>query len=287
MSRTHALHRTASWRTRTLVAVVGACLGLGITGMGAAFGYWVTTDPLNPAQAVATSLPQGTTPYASLSSTSYDTVTITFAEVATAAGGVEIPASDYLLQAYSSTGGPPVSVNASCVGTGLITCTESSVPTGTWQYTDTPTYATNWVGVESAMSAPVTVSTTASVSVTYPVDGATYGSDWNSMITGTASAGTGATITSAAVAIEDTSTTMWWDGTAFAASSETFVPVDGTTTWLLGFADRQPHLGRQLQRHRRGHRQRRERRDQLDGRLHLRHRHDSHDSPDGERHLPG
>ena len=54
------------------------------------------------------------------------------------AGGVEIPASDYLLQAYSSTGGPPVSVNASCVGTGLITCTESSVPTGTWQYTDTP-----------------------------------------------------------------------------------------------------------------------------------------------------
>ncbi len=235
MSRTHALHRTASWRTRVLVAVIGACLGLGITGMGAAFGYWATTDPLNPAQAVATSLPEGATPYASLSSTSYDTVTVTFAQVATAAGGVEIPASDYLLQRYSSTGGPPVSVNASCVGTGLITCTESSVPTGTWQYTDTPTYATNWVGVESAMSAPVTVSTTASVNVTYPVDGTTYGSDWNPMITGTASAGTGATITSAAVAIEDTSTTTWWDGTAFAASSETFVPVDGTTTWLLGF----------------------------------------------------
>jgi hypothetical protein len=201
--------------------------------MGAAFGYWVTTDPLNPAQAVATSLGQGATPYASLSSTSYDTVTITFAEVDTAAGGVEIPASDYLLQAYSSEGGPPVTVDASCVGTGLITCTESSVPTGTWQYTDTPTYATNWVGVESAMSEPVTVSTTASVSVTYPVDGATYGSHWNPMITGTASAATGAAITSTAVAIEDTSTTMWWDGTAFAASSETFVPVDGTTTWML------------------------------------------------------
>ena len=31
--------------------------------MGAAFGYFVTTDPLNPAQAVANSLPQGATPY--------------------------------------------------------------------------------------------------------------------------------------------------------------------------------------------------------------------------------
>jgi hypothetical protein len=124
---------TASWRTRVLVAVVGACLGLGITGMGAAFGYFATTDPLNPAQAVATSLPQGTTPSASLSSTGYDTVTITFTEVNTATGGVEIPASDYVLQRYASTGGLPVTVTASCVGIGTITCTESSVPDRTRQ----------------------------------------------------------------------------------------------------------------------------------------------------------
>jgi hypothetical protein len=201
--------------------------------MGAAFGYFVTTDPLNPAQAVANSLPQGTTPSASLSATSYDTVTITFAEVSTATGGVEIPASDYVLQRYASTGGPPVTVNASCSGTGTITCTESSVPGGTWQYTDIPTYAANWVGVESAESGPVTVNTTATVSVTYPVDSTSYGADWSAMITGTASPGAGATVKSTGVAIEDTSTTMWWSGKAFAASSQTFVAATGTTTWLL------------------------------------------------------
>ena len=138
----------------------------------------MTTDPLNPAQAVANSLAQGATPSASVSSTSYDTVTITFAEVDTTTGGVEIPASDYVLQRYPPTGGSPVTVTPSCSGTGMITCTESSVPDGTWQYTDTPTYAANWVGTESAKSGPVAVSTTATVSVTYPVDSTSYGAVW-------------------------------------------------------------------------------------------------------------
>jgi len=127
-------------------------------------------------------------------------------------------------------------VTASCSGTGTITCTESSVPDGTWQYTDTPTYATNWVGPESAKSGVVTVNTTPTVSVTYPVDGTTYGSDWTGPITGTASSATGTTLASTKVAIEDTSTTMWWNGTAFAASAQTFVPVTGTTTWLRPLA---------------------------------------------------
>jgi hypothetical protein len=236
MSRTHASRGTSSRRARVLLAVLGATLGLGITGMGAAFGYFATTDPLNPAQAVANSLPQGTTPYASLSSTGYDTVTITFTEVNTTTGGVEIPASDYVLQRYASTGGPPVTVTASCSGTGTITCTMSSVPDGTWQYTDTPTYATNWVGIESAKSGPVAVNTTATVSITYPVDGATYGADWTGTITGTASPEAGATITSTEVAIEDTSTSQWWSGTSFSASTQTFVAATGNTTWLLGLA---------------------------------------------------
>ena len=229
MSRT----RTVSWRTRVLVAVVGACLGLGITGMGAAFGYWVTTDPLYPAQAVANSLAQGATPSASVSSTSYDTVTITFAEVDTTTGGVEIPASDYVLQRYPPAGGSPVTVTPSCSGTGMITCTESSVPDGTWQYTDTPTYAANWVGTESAKSGPVAVSTTATVSVTYPVDSTSYGADWSAMITGTASPGAGATVKSTQVAIEDTTTNQWWKGSSFNDATQTFVPASGTTTWNL------------------------------------------------------
>jgi hypothetical protein len=236
MRATHALRGTSSRRTRVLLAVVGATLGLGILGAGVAFGYFATTDPSNPAQAVANSLPQGTTPSVSISSTSYDTVTITFTEVNTTAGGVEIPASDYLLQRYSSQGGPPVAVNASCVGTGIVTCTESSVPQGTWQYTDTPTYGANWVGTESALSAPLTVDTTPSVAIAYPVDGTTYGSDWTGTITGTASPGAGATVTDTEVAIEDTSTTMWWDSNSFASTTQVFGPVTGSTTWMVSFA---------------------------------------------------
>ena len=239
MSRIRPAHRfgsrTTSWRSRALFAVLGATVCLGIAGTGVAFGYWNSTDSTNPAHAVANSLPQGATPSASLSSTIYDTVTITFAEVSTTAGGVEIPASDYILKRYPAGGGSPVTVTASCSGTGTITCTDSSVPEGTWQYTDTPTYATNWVGIESAKSGPVTVNTAPTVTITYPVNGATYGSDWTSMITGTASAGAGTTIKSAEVAIEDTTSGKWWNGTSFSASSQTFVPVTDTTTWLLSF----------------------------------------------------
>jgi hypothetical protein len=140
------------------------------------------------------------------------------------------------LQRYSSQGGAPVTVNASCVGTRTITCTESSVPQGTWQYSNTPTYGANWVGTESAMSAPVTVDIRPTVSVTYPVGGTTYGADWTGTITGTASPGAGATVTDREVAIEDTSTTMWWNGTSFASGTQTFGPVTGATTWLFSFA---------------------------------------------------
>jgi hypothetical protein len=155
--------------------------------------------------------------------------------VNTTTGGVEIPASDYVLQRYPPAGGSPVTVTPSCSGTGMITCTESSVPDGTWQYTDTPTYAANWVGTESAKSGPVAVSTTATVSVTYPVDSTSYGADWSAMITGTASPGAGATVKSTQVAIEDTTTNQWWKGTSFNDATQNFVTANGTTTWYLPF----------------------------------------------------
>ena len=50
-----------------------------------------------------------------------------------------------------------------CSGADPITCTESDVPEGRWQYADTPTYGTNWVGIPSVRSAPVTVDTTSPV----------------------------------------------------------------------------------------------------------------------------
>jgi hypothetical protein len=73
------------------------------------------------------------------------------------------------------------------------------------------------------------------VVVSYPVDGTAYGTDWLGTLTGTASSnsGPGTTITSTQVAIEDTHTGNWWTGSSFNSSGPTFVPVSGTTTWML------------------------------------------------------
>jgi hypothetical protein len=73
------------------------------------------------------------------------------------------------------------------------------------------------------------------VKVTYPVSGTKYGSNWTGMITGTASSnsGPGTTITATKVAMENTTNGKWWSGASFKATSQTFVPVTGTTTWMI------------------------------------------------------
>jgi hypothetical protein len=206
-------------------------------GGGAAFGYWNLTQS-NPAHAVANSLGQGATPSAVVSPPNSNSVTITFAQVTTVSGGVEIPASDYIVKRYPAGGGSPVIVTTSCSGTGTITCIATSVPDGTWQFTDTPTYATNWVGIESAKSGVVTVNTAPSVAITYPVNGTTYGTNWTGKITGTASSnsGAGTSITSVSIAIENTKTDRWWNGTSFGATTQSFVPASATTSWTLALA---------------------------------------------------
>jgi hypothetical protein len=73
------------------------------------------------------------------------------------------------------------------------------------------------------------------VTITYPVSGTTYGADWTGTITGTASSnsGAGTTIKATAVAIEDTTSKVWWTGTSFSDTSQTFVVASGTTSWSL------------------------------------------------------
>lgn len=70
---------------------------------------------------------------------------------------------------------------------------------------------------------------TPTVNVTYPTNGTHF--SWSGPIAGTASSNSAGTISSTAVAIEDTSTGKWWSGTAFTATSQTFVPATGTTNW--------------------------------------------------------
>jgi hypothetical protein len=93
------------------------------------------------------------------------------------------------------------------------------------------------LGTSSTVKFTYTVPPTQpTITITYPVDGTTYGADWTGTILGTASSGASTTIASTQVAIEDTSATMWWNGTAFTASSQTFVAATGNTTWLLALA---------------------------------------------------
>ena len=75
-----------------------------------------------------------------------------------------------------------------------------------------------------------------SVTITDPIGGTTYGSNWNGEITGSASATTGATITSVSVAIEDLTTKSWWNGSGFASSTEMFNKASGMTTWAYDLA---------------------------------------------------
>jgi hypothetical protein len=86
----------------------------------------------------------------------------------------------------------------------------------------------------SVPTPPPPPTTPPSVTITYPVNGTTYGADWTGAITGTASSSSG--IKSAAVAVEDTTTKLWWTGTSFSGSSQTFVTASGTTSWSLGLA---------------------------------------------------
>lgn len=68
----------------------------------------------------------------------------------------DVPVAGYIVRRYS-TGGVEQATGADCAGVATGTsCTETSVPPGTWRYSVTPTRQ-NWRGAESPQSATVTV----------------------------------------------------------------------------------------------------------------------------------
>ena len=76
-----------------------------------------------------------------------------------------------------------------------------------------------------------------SVAVTYPVSGSAYGANWSGTITGTASSndGAGTSITGAAVQIEDTSTSQYWNGSSW-QGSPVYNAASGSSAWTYGFS---------------------------------------------------
>ena len=161
MTAAHKTRRTSSRRAQALFLVCGVIVGLGALGTGVALGYWLTTDSSNPAQAAADTLAQGATPGTpTTNAANGNTVSFSFSEVSTSSG--QLALTKYTVDRYPAGGGSATLTSASCsVAAGTVNCADSSVPSGSWVYTDAPYISgTNWTGLESAKSPSVTVDTT-------------------------------------------------------------------------------------------------------------------------------
>ena len=243
-----------SWQLRFAGGFGGAMVAL-LLGITAAFAFFATTDSSNTFTAVAAagSVPEGATPQTpTTTAPNSSKVTLTFAQATLSSGGVAI--TDYQVTRYPDAGGAGTQATVSCSSSaGTTTCTENSVPDGTWQYTDTPLLTgTHWTGAESSKSPAVTVDTTPPVvSVTFPADGATYNADgWSAggtvpcgasgTICGQAADATSGISGAAAITltITQSSTGKTWDGTAFAGGSNTVNPTtysSGSGSWTYTF----------------------------------------------------
>ena len=128
---------------------------------GSAFAFWVASTPSTVPAAVADVLPQGATPSVpTTSGPNGGLVTVSFTQSATTNG---TSLTDYSVKRYA-VGSIAASESFSCTGSNSpVSCNDPNVPSGQWQYTDTPLYGTNWIGTESAKSPPVVVGTTASL----------------------------------------------------------------------------------------------------------------------------
>ena len=121
-----------------------------LTGAQAAFGMWSKTANAT-AYGKAVSMPTGNTPTASVSVAS---VTVSWTQSTVSTG---TPVAGYLVQRYNAATNTLQTIGSGCSGTiAALTCTETSVPTGSWKYTVMPKHHA-WTGTESAKSASVMV----------------------------------------------------------------------------------------------------------------------------------
>jgi hypothetical protein len=128
--------------------VTALAVAVGFPG-GAAAGWSLTGSGAGAAK--AKTLGSGNVPTATKSGRK---VTVSWTASSYTNGGA--PAG-YFVNRYDASTGAVQTIGANCAGTiAGLTCTENSVPSGSWKYTVTPTTA-NWRGPESAKSATVVV----------------------------------------------------------------------------------------------------------------------------------
>lgn len=151
-----AKHVSRPRRWLAVLGLVAIPLTFAIAG-GTAYAYWIagSTAGSNGA-AAATSVNAGATPTVNATGT---TATVSWS-ASTLASGQAV--TGYLVKRYNATTLVAQTILTACTGTVTSTsCVESAVPQGSWKYSVTPVFATNWRGVESAKSATVVIDTTA------------------------------------------------------------------------------------------------------------------------------
>jgi hypothetical protein len=142
-----ATRRFRPWRG---IAFLAALVAFSLAGSGV-WAYWSAGSGTGGnGAASATTVGAGATPTPTWSGT---TVNLSWAAT-TLANGTAV--SGYLVKRYNATTLVAQTILSSCNGTlTALSCTESSVPTGSWRYSITPVFATNWVGAESPLSVVV------------------------------------------------------------------------------------------------------------------------------------
>lgn len=148
-----AVHRDGGEAVRTarrLCCVVIAIAALCCVLPPAALAAW-SAQGTGSAAGAATTMPTGSQPAGSANVSS---VTVRW-PAATMANGALV--AGYIVNRYNAVNGAAATVGAGCSGVvTTTTCTEQSVPAGTWVYTDTPVQL-SWTGGRSPASAPIVV----------------------------------------------------------------------------------------------------------------------------------
>jgi hypothetical protein len=143
--------RSTQPRRRKLTRIAGVLAAAVIISSGgpAANAFWQTLGS-NAGVSRADSIPAVAAPGATVSGGS---ASVTWKQGTTAEGR---PVAGYTVARYSSaSGGTWVAGTGGCAGTiTALTCSEASLPAGTWYYTVTPVLGA-WAGVESARSTGV------------------------------------------------------------------------------------------------------------------------------------
>jgi hypothetical protein len=133
---------------RTLVAVAISALTWSLGGV--AFAAWSASGS-GPAETVALTMPVGQTPRVAARSQS---VSVSWSANTFSSGAA---VEGYVIARHDATTGAGQPIGSGCNGTITTTsCTETTVPSGSWTYTVTPIQG-GWHGAESPQSSVVTM----------------------------------------------------------------------------------------------------------------------------------